>query len=64
MDLFGGKGKTKRKTQNEEGNGSKINDGVEELITWGNSKLANKVKGDWKPVTGMTLERYKYQIWI
>jgi len=33
MDLFGGKGKTKRKTQNEEGNGSKINDGVEELIT-------------------------------
>ena len=64
MDLFAGRSKTKRKTQNEEGNGSEINDAAEESNTWGNIKRANILKGDWEPITGMTLERNKYQIWI
>jgi hypothetical protein len=33
MDLFAGRGKTKRKTEIEEGNGSEINDGAEKSNT-------------------------------
>jgi len=33
MDLFVGRGKTKRKNENEEGYGREINDGAEESNT-------------------------------